>query len=257
MKSALASFVTLAFATFALAQPNEPGKTPERGGEANAAHRALAQRVTEITFTDAPLEQVIDWLRELAQINVMPRWEVLANVGIKRDTPVSLSAKNMRLSQILWLVMHEASAGEVRLAYRAGGNLLILSTAEDLDRETFVRVYDVMDLLVRVPRFRGPIIDPAQSSQGGAGSGTSGGTTGILQTGGQQSGEDTGGRDLNAADPDEPAAKLIEVITSTIEPDSWELGGGRGTIRAYRGMLIVRNSAFVHQQIGGGVTEPD
>jgi len=41
------------------------------------------------------------------------------------------------------------------------------------------------------------------------------------------------------------------VIVDTIEPLSWDTYNGRGTIRTYNRMLIVRNSVEVHEQIAG------
>jgi len=58
-------------------------------------------------------------------------------------------------------------------------------------------------------------------------------------------------------DEDEPTPEelrqqiqdLIDVIQTTIEPDTWAINGGPGVIRAFRNTLVIRNSQFVHQQI--------
>jgi hypothetical protein len=44
--------------------------------------------------------------------------------------------------------------------------------------------------------------------------------------------------------------ELLEVITSVVEPGSWDTMGGEATIQPLRGMLIVRQTAKAHQQIG-------
>jgi len=41
------------------------------------------------------------------------------------------------------------------------------------------------------------------------------------------------------------------VIEDSIEPESWDVLGGRGTIRSYNRTLVVRNSVEVHEQIVG------
>jgi hypothetical protein len=49
------------------------------------------------------------------------------------------------------------------------------------------------------------------------------------------------------------AQALIDLITRTIEPDSWAENGGRGTITYFAPVhaLVVRNTLHVHEQIGG------
>jgi hypothetical protein len=49
------------------------------------------------------------------------------------------------------------------------------------------------------------------------------------------------------------AQALIDLITRTIEPDSWAENGGRGTISYFAPVhaLVVRNTLHVHEQIGG------
>ena len=57
-----------------------------------------------------------------------------------------------------------------------------------------------------------------------------------------------------AGPADERAAgELIALIQDTIAPDSWDVRGGKGTIRYYPNfhVLVVRNTAEVHRQIGG------
>ena len=49
------------------------------------------------------------------------------------------------------------------------------------------------------------------------------------------------------------AQELIDLITATIEPQSWQDNGGRGTITYYQPLkvLVIRNNQRVHEQIGG------
>jgi len=49
------------------------------------------------------------------------------------------------------------------------------------------------------------------------------------------------------------AGELISLIQDTIAPDSWDVRSGKGTIRYYPNfhVLVVRNTAEVHRQIGG------
>ena len=56
---------------------------------------------------------------------------------------------------------------------------------------------------------------------------------------------------------EEHMRQLIDVITNTIEPDSWAVNGGAGTIAPFKGMLVVRNTPSVHQKISGPLSEQD
>lgn len=69
-----------------------------------------------------------------------------------------------------------------------------------------------------------------------------------------------GGSSFGAGFPSQAAEQqnaqaLIELITDTIEPDSWETNGGRGRIIYFSPLrvLVIRNSKDVHEQIGGGL----
>jgi hypothetical protein len=208
----------------------------------------LNTRIPEVSFQRAPLDQVMDWVSDYMSINVVVRWQVLEDNGIERDKPISIRVKNLRLSQVLWMIMNEAGGSDVKLAYRASGNLLVMSTGTDLGQEMLVRVYDVTDLLVEVKRFtNAPRIDLSQQT----GSGTGGGGQNIF--GGSSSTNDEDDEDED--EDNEDVEELIELIISTVEPDTWVENGGLGTIRAFGRQLVVRNNILVHQALGGPVEE--
>ncbi|TWT46080.1 hypothetical protein RAS1_25270 [Phycisphaerae bacterium RAS1] len=224
--------------------------------------RLLNQQIPEVSFEEIPLESVIDWIANQTQANVKVRWQTIVDAGVERDKPISLKLKNLRLSAILWLILNEAGGGSVKLAYRAAGDLLVISTEEDLNKEMVTKVYDIADLLARPPLFRNAAqLDPAQalqavqqSSQGGqggfggrGGGGGGGGGGQLFQSGQQNRQEDNAGGD--------ELQRLIDLITQTIEPDTWTQGGGQGTIHAFRSTIVVRNTLIVHQQINGYVED--
>ncbi|MGE0482088.1 MAG: hypothetical protein AB7Q17_16625 [Phycisphaerae bacterium] len=209
----------------------------------------LRMPLEDLHFADAPLEGVFAQLGELLQLNVIVRWERLADMGIDRDTPVTLRARRLPAETALWLILSGVGGSDVRLAYQASDELLIISTAEDFDTQLVTRVYDVGDLLMTVPRFgNAPRLDATQalSGVGAAAAGSSGGGSPLTTT------EDP--------EPNEPASAvgsppimlgLIEVITEAIDPDSWAINGGKGTIAAFRSQLVIRNTLRVHQLIAG------
>ncbi len=228
----------------------------------------LNQRIPEVIFEGAPFEQVMEWVSEFTQANVVIRWQVIEDAGIERDKPISMKVRNLRLAQILWMIMNEAGGSDVKLAYRASGQLLIMSTEEDLSKEMITKVYDISDLLVRAPRFTNAAqLDPGQALQavaqqggggfgGGGGGGFGGGGGG---GGGQNLFQNTNQNNNNEdfANPADDIQRIIELITQTIEPDTWVEGGGLGSIQSFRNLLVVRNTILVHQRIGGPIYDAD
>lgn len=254
------SLVLVLLAPLALAQqPTDRGNRPMRQRpRVPETLRVLHQRLPEVIMTEQPLEQVMEWLGELTRINIVVRWQTLEDNGIDRDAPVSIKARNLRLSQVLWLIMNEVGGSEVKLAYRISGSLLILSTEEDLSKEMVTKVYDIADLLINVPRAsRMASFDVTQGmGQQGAGQGGGGGQ-GMFgesnQQGGQRGGQDQydqGGADLQMEE-------LLDLIQSTVEPDSWRVNNGLGTIHSFQRLIIVHNTILVHQRLGGYLTDDE
>lgn len=207
----------------------------------------LNERINAVSLQEAPLDQTLEWLGGFTPLNVVVRWPVLEDLGVEQDTPITIEIHNLRLSQVLWLILREAGGTDVRLAYRVDPDLVIISSADDLDRDMLVRVYDVSDLLLRIPRVADRMqIDITQPGESGSGSAVS------RRSDTEPESEHSGARGHH-----DKVERLIELITETIEPDSWVRNGGRGTIRAWGSLLVVRSSIPVHQALGGYVGQSD
>ena len=243
LRSTLTSVFLLCTGVAAAQQPARPGEDGQQERNPRTALQLLDERIPEVQFDGAALESVMDWVAEITQANIVVRWQVLEAEGIERDKPVTVKCRNLRLSQVLWLVMSEVGGTDVQLAYRAYGSLLVLSTEQDLGRETVVKVYDVADLLSQPPKFdNAPAVDPSQvlSQQG----------TSVFQA------SPRGERDQT--DERSPSIdSLVQLITQAIEPETWAVNGngGSGYIHAFGNVLVVSNSLRVHQRIGGCVEQ--
>ena len=211
--------------------------------------RLLNKRLPEIRFDAVPFETVMQYIQELTEINLSVRWEKLENAGVERDAPITIQARNLRLRQVLFMIMNAATDSDLTLAYRMSGNLLVVSTEEDLGREHITKVYDVADLMVRVPNQPQPFYQNNNSSLGQGGGG--GSIFGNSQNQQRQQ--------QDQYEPGQPSGEmsaLIEVIQQTIEPDTWAVNGaGEGHVQSYGHLLIVTNTILVHQKIGGYITE--
>lgn len=235
-----------------------------------AASAKLVWRFREIRFDDMAIEEVFANIARTFDVNIIIRWNKLAEAGIERDSPVSLNAKNLRLSQVIWLLFNQFDATSAKLAYRADRDMILISTADDLGGAMIVRVYDIEDLVANriarptfsAERFHQVVTGVQPQVAAGAvavapitqnyGSGTylnsdDAGSDSPID-------DETGGEDGDAA-KQARIQQLINVITTTVEPDSWAVNGGRGTVLNFRGVLVVRNTPFVHQQLGGPIVE--
>ena len=247
------------------------GQTAVRSIPGVSAVRLLGARVTQVNFDQAPLVTVFEALGKALGTNVVVQWEQLEAAGVQRETPVSLTARNLRVSQVFWLILNEASDRDVKLAYRADRDMILVSTLEDLSREMVVKVYDVSDLLA--PRIANPSLTIGREHDivTGLTPVVANGAVGVqpvLQrwfSGLEFRGEDLAGdyfidddgRERVEFDRERLMRELIDAIVSTIEPDSWNANGGLGSIVAFNGRIVVRNSPLVHQKIGGPLRTTD
>ena len=126
-------------------------------------------------------------------------------------------------------------------------------TAEDLDKEMVTRIYDVSDLLIRLPRASRQGAFDVTSGLGQQGTATGGG---VFQAGNGSSGrnaDDQNGQQVG----EHEMQQLLNLIQETVEPDSWRVHDGAGTILPYQRSIIVRNTVQVHQRLGGYLAEGD
>lgn len=115
----------------------------------------------------------------------------------------------------------------------AGGIEAGLRTALWRPQAMRVRIYDVRDLLLRVPSFRSAGVPQA-------GGGTAGGSTG--SAGDTQDSQ----QESRAAMRTE---ELMRLIQATVVPEAWPPLGGPCTMVPRDGLLVVRAPDFVHRQI--------
>jgi hypothetical protein len=209
---------------------------------ANLAVKAMNMVVEDAEFKDMTFEDFVEWLGRTSKANVVVRWKVLEKEGIERDHPVTLKEKNIKMGKLLAKVFDQVTADlrSVELAAKADGNTLMISTKQELNMQLVTKVYDVQDLLLNIPDFTG-------SEMGEVGTLTA---DHYKKGGGAVSKKGSGGNNEGAGGED-PSEQLIRTITTHIQPLSWKVNGGKGTIKIYKGQLVIRNNMEVHQQLGG------
>lgn len=250
--------------TGAPAASGRSGGRPRSFEGRGSAARALFIPLPANDFRDAPLEEVCRTLEKQTHTNMVVRWNRLFEAGVPRDAPITLKTHQLPLDQALWLVFGQLESATEPLAYRAEQNVLLISTARDLGREMVTRVYDVRDLIQTRPReasiFTGHVYQIPRVTRVAVAPGVAGGEV-VSDTYGSgtrvnasTSGDDPVDDDNDDA-PERHMRELIDAITASVEPESWDVNGGRGVIRAWRGSLLVHNSIAVHQQIAGFFVE--
>jgi general secretion pathway protein D len=236
----------------------------EEAGESDAtrsARRKLQSVAPELKFEAQRFEDVIDQLRALTGLNIVPNWAALGASAIEKDVEVNLKPlQNVKYEKALQLILDQVGGGETELAFEIDDGVIRVSTKEDLSRNKLTRVYDVQDLIISIPTFRsrfpnsGSAPQP-QNQQGGLGGGRflfgggggAGGAGGGQQQGG---GGGQGQQEEQQQQQGNPLEPIMTLIQQTIDPESWrESGGNVGSIQPLNKQIIITQTATAHAQI--------
>lgn len=190
--------------------------------------RRLDGIFVNVKFDNEKAESVFDGLAMLYGLNICVRWQALENVGVDRDKRVSCTLRHVSMKRALQLLLDQMGDSEPLLAFEMVDEVIEISTKEDLDRHTVVRVYDLSGLI---------------------GEGMTKET--ILDV-------EYAGFDAYPKPSTKPAVvvtnyamdDLKEIIEQVVEPESWrECGGDHGTIRGLGHHFIVKQTRAAHRQI--------
>jgi general secretion pathway protein D len=246
--------------------------------------RSLSKGV-EVRFTNRPLAEVMDTLGRMAGVNVYLDPQGLNAEGVTTDTPVSLNlTQPISFKSALNLVL-----SPLGLSYVIQNEVLRITSEQTRDANVYPKAYYVADLVMPIPNFvpngslglPGAIRESINTMMGTgmlprlpsgsmpltmakdegqaphAKSSTDylaqinnfggGGGMGNLPNsipGGTGPGGLRGG-----AEPDFDS--LVELVTTTVAPQSWQEVGGPGAISGYENnlSLVVSQTQEVHEQI--------
>src|SRR6185436_406116 len=139
--------------------------------------------------------------------------------------------KNVKVQTALRLIL-----GELELTFVTHDDVIMITTPEDAGSQLKTRVYDCRDLMklpspVRKVTKTHPA--PQQSSIG----------TPELSAKASDKKEQVG------PDGGYEIADLIETITTTVMPDSWDDVGGPGSAADFKGLVTISQTQEVHEQI--------
>jgi hypothetical protein len=202
------------------------GTQPISPGE-KAIIEAL-QSPAALEFVDTPLKDVIDFLQDKYKIPILLDKKELESSCIGEDCPVTTNLKDIPLSSALTLVL-----GDLGVEWTVSCDVLLITTPEKAAQLRMVRTYDVSDLL-------GEMFDHKHAAAGAPAD-----EHGMASLPGLAGpGMGLGGMMFKPA-----KNSLVELLTTTLAPESWQDDGGPGTIVLLDRAIVVSQTWKVHQQI--------
>ncbi|MBT3202136.1 MAG: hypothetical protein HN350_19710, partial [Phycisphaerales bacterium] len=179
-----------------------------------AFDKSFGATVSKLDFEDMELNQVIQFLRDVSGLNIHVDWRALERENIKPQTTVTISAVDISFKQALESTLKKAGTENApELDYVVDDGVITISTKANLGQKTIVRVYDVRDMVEKVPAFEGPRMGSELESRSEA---------------------------LN---------KIKTKITDSVTRDSWyDAGGETGAISEIGGQLVVTQTRENHQK---------
>jgi len=100
-------------------------------GRSSAAAKRLAETMSELRFEGLPMQDVMQFVRDVSSVNVYVFWRPLASAGVTPSTPVTVNLKNVPLNAALRTILRSAEKSG-RAGYMVKDNVVIVSTEEDL-----------------------------------------------------------------------------------------------------------------------------
>ncbi|MGD0770638.1 MAG: hypothetical protein ABSB42_20840 [Tepidisphaeraceae bacterium] len=209
------------------------------GGTARAM---LAARLPSAKLDNVPLADAIDFLRDVAGVNVTVDWKALEGLNISKNTEINLNLHDVSAGKVLSLILAQAGPGDL-LTYYIDRDVVEITTRAIADQKMITVVYYVLDLLQPNDTFNYTIQSISGGSAQVGGSGGGGGSQSL------SSGQNNTSQNVNM---DTKAQALIKLIETVVRPEIWRDNGGPASMEFWNGNLIVTAPRSVQDAIGGG-----
>jgi general secretion pathway protein D len=186
--------------------------------------RVLETRTVTLSFQETPLAQVISFLQDITGLNIT------IDPAIDAQVTLTLRLRDIILKNALQLIMDQTG-----YMYVFRENVIFITGKSAVTGKGIFEIYNVSDVLARIPQFQGPdlrVFDPETQGRPGGGGGIS-----FDEREREAEGEPFG--------PEE----LIELIKAATGDENWPEQEGFGTIEHHRGQLIVVNTRDIHKKV--------
>jgi type II secretory pathway component GspD/PulD (secretin) len=165
-----------------------------------------------LDFQNAPLDQVVDYLREISGMNIFTDSKVR-----DKNVTISLKVTEISLRSIFGLMLKPQGCG---ILFKDG--VLQLMTLPDIDDRTMrMEIYDCRDILYPISNFPGIEMDL------------------------------TAGAGIVVQPPEDPAGGEIpieEMVRAHAGGRSWE-ENQKAVCKMQNGLLVIKNTPEVHKQV--------
>jgi len=193
-----------------------------------------------VDLNENAFEDVIAFIGNTTRLDIDVDWESLADVGVDPDTPVTLRLREVPLETLLDRVVAKVSDPTLPAGWAIQDGIITVASDEVLRRNTVLDIYDIRDLLFRVPTFdNAPQFDLSsalQSSQGGGGSSPFQGAD----------------EEDDEIDFEDRVQEIVDLIQANIDPDGWvDLGGNTSSITQLNGNFVITTTSRNHRSIIG------
>lgn len=239
------------------------------------------QTPVNVKYPNRPLGEVLDDLSALTGIPIVVDERALSVVRVTTETPINLQLQNsISLKSALNIMLER-----LELTYVIENDVLTITSIESKRSKVFPRLYRVVDLVTPIPNFTSSYEDglagalraayqmsnnrsdvqvvPVSMTDLGSGmaqkmspmSGSNPNVLGQYAAMGSQGGfglnNPPGGGGGAGGQSFANFDSLIELIQTTVVPDTWDLLGGPSTMRQYEQnlSLVISTTSEVHDQI--------
>jgi len=194
----------------------------------------LVYRDLTISFDGENGSSVMKFLEDELNVPTQIYWKTKNTDGCNRSALVSLKLNEQPALVVLERVIEQLHEDE-DATWQLRDGVLEVGLKSRFSKRGWQKLitYPIADLLFTIRDFEAPELNPS------GGSGSMSPTT-----------------EPNEPSKQEQIDRIVELITTFVEPEQWELNGGECTITNYRDTLLIRAPDFIHRQIGGYPFEP-
>jgi hypothetical protein len=227
-------------------RPEPPEHSMAGGGRPlSPGERALLRALdspASLEFVETPLADVVAFLQDKYKVPIWLDKREMESMSVGADTLVTCNLHDIPLSSALTLVLDDLG-----LEWTIWSDVLLITspTRAASDALLITRIYDVSDLIEESPNRRDAGGLP---SAGTRPDGTHGGGGGPRPTGAPGP-IPRGGLGDRAMFEKGPADDLIDVITTTLSPESWQDNGGKGAIKGLDRAIVVSHTLRIHREL--------
>src|SRR5262245_22224861 len=217
MRTTLTVAALVGVAGSALAQEAQDARKME------VVNKLNSQRIS-LDFKDAPLDDVVNFLREFTGINFYIDPDIHAKLS-DEQLKVTLKVKDLLLKSALKLML---TSKEMTAVYKEGA--LVLQHKDKATASTSMRVYDVRDLLFKLQDFPGPKVELTSAAGGGT---------------------PLTGATFTLEEPKSVISEefITELVKTNTGDKSWD-ENPNASINLANGLLVVTQTKKVHEEIG-------